>query len=112
MAINAWSLVAILIVKLIEKKKGDKMAKEKSFEDFVEAMKQRITEKQGEYGDSWKDMSLVDLMRRVTDNYVEWEKSSRYTDLYDREKVETEKRKLVDLANFAQFLWRRLEARK
>jgi len=68
---------------------------------FLVAMDERVEEKQVEYGDGWKTMSIRDLSLRVRQNYKEWLDSWR-------ESEEVERRKLVDLANLCRFLWERL----
>ena len=71
-------------------------------DEFLAAMDGRVAEKQGEYGDSWKTVGIGFLRHRVKQNFDEWFETSRND-------AETEKRKLVDLANLCRFLWKRLD---
>lgn len=72
---------------------------------FLVAMDERVEEKQGEHGDSWKTMPITVLSNRLAQNYIEWREAM----LHDRE---AEKRKLVDLANLCRFLWERLNEKE
>ena len=76
-------------------------------------MKQRVEEKQEEYGDSWEVSAIGFLRERVEQNFGEWSRAYIYGYLFDEGRAvgndaAIEKRKLVDLANTCMLLWKRL----
>jgi len=68
---------------------------------FVDEMERKLREKQKEYGDSWKNMSLDRLALRLVEEFSE---------VFVYSSAEQVGHELVDVANMALMLWLRLRS--
>jgi len=80
---------------------------EELFNEFFDAMLERMREKQKVYGDSWKDCTKLHLKNRLIDKFDDWYSTMRRNLTLPDKKQLDETKLLVDIANFAMMIWLR-----
>jgi len=74
-------------------------------EEFSKEMLKRLLEKREKYGDSWLNVPMNQLRRRVIDEVTEWVTEAFKPD-YNKE---DEMKELIDIANQCLLLYYRLK---